>query len=87
MPERPPARQPLRLTIPGRRDLILTHVVLDFNGSLALDGKLIAGVATRLRELSRRFVVTVLTADTHRTARQALRDIPLKPIIAGTAQR
>lgn len=53
MSERPLARQPLRLAIPGGRPLVLTHGLLDFNGTLALDGKLIADIATLLRELSR----------------------------------
>ncbi len=84
MPERRRTRTPLRLEIPGRRTLQPTHVVLDFNGTLALDGKLLPGVKTKLRELSRRFVLVVCTADTHGTARRALRSIPLELAIVAT---
>lgn len=86
MAERLPTRNPLQLAIPGRRPLVLTHVILDFNGTLAVDGTLIPGVKTRLRALSRRFVVVVLTADTYGRARQVLRSVPLIPVIAATAK-
>lgn len=78
MAERQRIRTPLRLEIPGRRSLKLTHMALDFNGTLALDGKLIAGVQTRLRELSRRFALVICTADTHGNARRSLRSLPVE---------
>lgn len=54
------------------------HLVLDFTGTLALDGTLVPGVAERLRSLSERLTVTVLTADTFGTAREELRDLPVE---------
>ena len=54
------------------------RLVLDFTGTLSRDGVLIPGVAERLRELSPDLRVTVLTADTFGTAREALRELPVE---------
>jgi len=54
-----------------------TRLVLDFTGTLSLDGALIPGVAGRLEKLSEDLRITVLTADTFGTAREALRDLPV----------
>jgi len=47
-------------------------VVLDFNGTLALDGKLLPGVLERLKKLKELASVYVLTADTFGTSEAAL---------------
>jgi P-type E1-E2 ATPase len=56
----------------------LTHLVLDFTGTLSLDGKLLPGVAVRLRDLAEDFQISVLTADTFGTARSELKDLPVE---------
>jgi len=53
------------ISIPGRGTLKLEHLVLDVNGSLALDGDLIDGVAQALERLSGRLEIHLITADTH----------------------
>jgi len=63
--------------VPGGRRVHLVHLVLDLNGTLARDGRLLAGVRTRLDQLARRLRVHVLTADTFGTARFALRASPV----------
>lgn len=45
--------------------LRLEHVMLDVNGTMALDGKPIEGVAERLRLLAARVSVLAITAATH----------------------
>ena len=55
----------LELHIPGRGILQLEHLVCDVNGTLAVDGQLIEGVARGLRTLHDRLEVHLLTADTH----------------------
>ena len=55
----------LELAIPGRALLRLGHLVLDVNGTLALDGDLLPGVADRLTELRASLTLHLLTADTH----------------------
>ena len=62
----------IEFTIPGRGTLKLEHLVLDVNGTLALDGKLIDGVEQALAGLSDRLEIHLVTADTH--GRQAVID-------------
>lgn len=55
----------LEVVIPGRGVLRLAHLVLDVNGTIALDGALLPGVADRLRALGGSLAIHLLTADTH----------------------
>ena len=57
----------LTIAIPGREELILRHLILDFNGTIAEDGQLAEGVAERLRALSRTQSLHVGSADNQRT--------------------
>jgi P-type E1-E2 ATPase len=78
MPERRRAAAAIELSIPGRtRPLRIEHVVFDFNGTLAVGGKLARGAAARLRKLATLTHVVVMTADTFGTARRALARLPL----------
>jgi P-type E1-E2 ATPase len=54
----------LAIDIPGRDPLQLRHLVLDLNGTIALDGQLLPGVAERVTALHARLAVYLLTADT-----------------------
>ena len=56
----------IKIEIPGRETIEIEHVVLDYNGTIALDGQLIAGAAERMSKLAR---IYVLTADTYGTVR------------------
>ncbi len=67
---------PVRLDLPAG-PAEFTHLVLDFTGTLSLDGRLLEGVADRLSHLAGHLHVTVMTADTFGTAREALRDLPV----------
>jgi P-type E1-E2 ATPase len=55
----------LELEIPGLRTLHLEYLVLDVNGTLALDGRLLAGLAERLSALKSNLQLHLLSADTH----------------------
>jgi len=55
----------IELDIPGRGNLQLTYLVLDVNGTIALDGQLLDGMARRLSLLKDRLEIHLLTADTH----------------------
>jgi P-type E1-E2 ATPase len=57
-------RDMIEINIPGYRTLGIEHLVLDFNGTLAVDGRLLEGVEDALNELARQVTVHVLTADT-----------------------
>lgn len=60
------------LDIPGREPMRLSCLVLDYNGTLALDGELLPGVAPRLEALAAQLSVDVITADTYGTVRRTL---------------
>lgn len=64
------------IKIPGYRDLRLNQLVLDFNGTIACDGKLIGGLAEKLEILSKQLSIHVITADTHGFAAEQLKDLP-----------
>lgn len=55
----------IELNIPGRGNLQIEHLVMDVNGTLALDGILIQGVARRIGTLRDQLTIHLLTADTH----------------------
>lgn len=61
----------ITVEIPGREKLTLKNIVLDFNGTIALDGVLLPGVADRLNALSSVLNVYILTADTFGTCKTA----------------
>lgn len=54
----------IRLDIPGWGVLELEDLVLDLNGTIALDGEVLAGVPQRLAALSERLTFHLVTADT-----------------------
>ncbi len=55
----------IELNVPGRGVIQIDHLVSDVNGTLALDGHLMEGVATALLRLADRVQIHLLTADTH----------------------
>jgi P-type E1-E2 ATPase len=55
----------IEVNIPGRGILTIEHLVLDVNGTLAVDGILMEGVAKKITTLRDRLSVHLLTADTH----------------------
>jgi P-type E1-E2 ATPase len=54
----------IEIEVPGRGAYRLKHLVLDVNGTIAVDGRLIEGLARHLAELRRSVEVHLLTADT-----------------------
>jgi P-type E1-E2 ATPase len=54
----------IEIEVPGRTHYRLGHLVLDVNGTLALDGEVIQGVAEKLEELHPLIAVHLITADT-----------------------
>lgn len=68
----------INVCISGFGYLELEHLVLDFNGTLALDGVLLPGVAGALRSLSGQLTVHVVTADTHGGCARALTGLPVQ---------
>jgi soluble P-type ATPase len=55
----------IRIDIPQRGSVELHHAVFDINGTLAVDGVPLVGVADRLKTLSGHLSIHLLTAGTH----------------------
>lgn len=66
----------IEIAIPGYGELRLRHLVLDYNGTLACDGRLVPGVADHLRDLSESLGIHVLTADTFGKAASVFVNLP-----------
>lgn len=56
--------------IPGKGMIEIRHVVFDYNGTLAVDGRLIEEVQERLAQLKKLADVYILTADTYGTVKK-----------------
>lgn len=65
----------IKILIPGRGELTLGHLVLDYNGTIALDGDLCPGVAEKLTALAPNLHIHVITADTHGTVKAKIADL------------
>jgi soluble P-type ATPase len=82
----------IEIFIPDFGDLQLEYLVLDYNGTLAVDGRLLFGVRERLERLADQLTIHVITADTFGKAADYLSGIPcqldvLPPGRQGEAKR
>ena len=77
-------RHGVTIAVPGGPKIVLTHLVTDFTGTLAKDGRLLPGVSTRLRRLARVLHIVVATADTFGTVRRALTGLPVNIFLVKT---
>lgn len=75
----------IEINIPGFNRLQLKHLVLDFNGTLAFDGKLIDGVSQLLDRLTDHLHIHILTADTFGSVREKFFDSPYAIHVLSTA--
>ena len=76
----------LNIQIPGREELTLSHLVLDYNGTIAEDGEIIDGIRPRLAELAKELSIYVITADTHGTAAKKCEGLPLQVLTFPTTE-
>lgn len=67
----------IAINIPGFTSLRLAHLVLDYNGTIAVDGHLIPGVADAFHSLHPDIQIHVITADTFGIAAAQLADLPV----------
>ena len=68
----------IEITIPGRGQYKFEHLLLDLNGTIALDGEIIVGVEERLQLLSQLLSISVVTADTQGSAQRVAESLRVK---------
>ena len=68
----------IEINLPGAQLLRLSHLILDYNGTLAADGSLLPGVAERLEILAKHLEIHILTADTFGSVRNQVADLPVQ---------
>jgi len=57
----------VEIEIPGKGSIQIRNLLLDFNGTIGLDGKPIPGVKSRLNRLKRQVGIHLVSADTQGT--------------------
>lgn len=68
----------MKLDIPGYKVLDLKYLVLDYNGTIAIDGYIPDYMREGLRRLADRFRIFVVTADTHGNAGAQCAGLPVE---------
>lgn len=69
------------IAIPGYTRLQLAYLVLDYNGTLAVDGRCCEGVKQRLTSLSENLAIHIITADTFGRVAAELANVPCEVTI------
>ncbi len=65
----------IEIDIPGWGNIEIENMVLDLNGTIATDGKIPSEVKEKIKSLSNKVKIYILTADTQGTAREESSDI------------
>lgn len=73
----------MKIYIPGQGELQINHLVLDFNGTIALDGLILPNVRERLMELAKWVKIYVLTADSNGSAARECEGLPVNLHVIG----
>jgi soluble P-type ATPase len=68
----------ITIDIPGYKRLEIQHVVCDYNGTIAVDGKMIDGVREIINDLSKDLDFHVITADTFGFVERELENVRCK---------
>ena len=69
----------MEINIPGRGIIKIKNLLLDYNGTIACDGKLISSVKEKIEAIDKEGIkVHIVTADTHGTVKNQCADIPVQ---------
>jgi len=68
----------IEIAIPGRDKYIIRNLILDLNGTIAVDGNIIGGVKEKLAMLSQKLDIFLVTADMNKNAERLVKDLPVK---------
>ncbi len=69
----------MELNIPGRERMTISHLLLDYNGTIALNGILLPSIPQKIKAINKiGFTVHLVTADTNGTVRNQCADLPIE---------
>jgi soluble P-type ATPase len=71
----------ININIPGFKNLEIKNLVIDYNGTAAVDGTPVKGLKKRIKKLSESIDIHVITADTHGNVKKALSDYNCRIIV------
>jgi len=71
----------LELNIPNWGNLEIENLLLDYNGTIALDGRLKEEIKPLILTLSKTLKIYVITADTFGSVKEELKDLPVEILI------
>lgn len=77
----------VEIEIPGYQTVHIEHLVMDYNGTLAVDGQLIDGVKDTLNQIAESITLHVLTADTFGRAAAGLEGVDCKLSVLSKADQ
>jgi P-type E1-E2 ATPase len=72
------AAEMISIEIPGWENIAIENIVLDLNGTIATDGKISIDVKEKIKSLSQKAKVYILTADTQGTAGDESKEIGIE---------
>jgi len=73
----------MKIEIPGREAFDIKSVVFDYNGTIAVDGKLLKNVSENINKLASDLKFYVITADTYGTVKKELENTNCEVIVIG----
>lgn len=71
----------LKIEIPGLPEIQVNHLVLDYNGTLAIDGTILPGIKEILNTLAENIQIHVITANTFGDVAKNLEDVNCSLVI------
>ena len=77
----------LHIEIPGGNRYSFEHLVIDYNGTIAQDGNLLANVTELFDLLAEKVSLHILTADTHGTVALKVKDLPVSLHVIGEGRQ
>ncbi len=70
----------IKLEIPGKGLYVIENVILDFNGTIAKDGRINNKVKDRISLLGKKAKVYILTADTRGDVEEKIKKLPVQVV-------
>ena len=68
----------MKVDIPAYKAMDLRYLVLDYNGTIAVDGKIPGKIKEKITELSHQFKIYIVTGDTHGNVKKACEKLPVE---------